>query len=643
MSPATIPCVELSTGRLKLRPFDIRRDASRIFEICKSENTVRFYGMEPMRDISEAEKLLSCYSKGIMAGTSVHWGIVDAKTDVLIGDAGLMSIDNRNRRASSYCILDAAFWGRGLSNDAMKAIFDYAFSISSLNRIQAYIDVRNSRTIRSVEGIGFVREGVLRGYERDRDEYIDDAVYAITRLDWTRRRNTVFGASLSGSRKGFAWQRYEFGGEEVVWVYDTESRLYHLLRGGDAQSWLEDENFSFPDEGFPMGDQRAERFLSELRKREIPYEIHWDVTNDCNSKCVHCYNFGAQEGSRVSVGSALSDEECLEMLRAVREFGLFRIVVSGGEPLIRPSIYMLLRKARELGFQVVLYTNGILIDAEVADRLASLGLVSVEISVYGACAETHDAITRVAGSFERSTQALKMLKARGVHTVMKCVALHANYNELNDMTALGSEIADCALVNYVFYPSFDRHCKASQQMLLMSDLVLLALDENSRLYFAKASCQLCRYEPERRFVCTDCIRSFYVNSTGTVFPCIAIPEALGDWRSFFSGRVGGDACERVRYWWNLEFANTRKCGKCEYCRYCYSACPGDAFLLCGDELAQPKNHCRIAIARYIAAHWIADGRTLEDWVASTVDESDVAAYAKSIGVQEMEYVIGGGG
>ena len=414
MTELTIPCCEIAGGRIRLRPFSPSSDAQRLFEICSSDETVRFYGMEPMKSVAEAEQLLACYAKGMAAGTSVHWAIVDAQSGNLIGDAGIMSIDGRNRRASSYCILDSAYWGRGLSSDAMKLLFDHAFSVSALNRIHAFIDVRNVRTIKSVEGIGFVKEGVLRGYEIDRGEYIDDAVYALTRLDWVCRRGTVFGAAMRKSRAQYSWQCYDFGGDKVVWVYDGKTRKYHLLRNDEAKNWLLSESPDALSNGFQIGDPQAISFLSELRKREITYEIHWDVTNGCNSKCAHCYNLGAQNGRRGYAGAALSDEERSELLKALREQGVFRLVVSGGEPLLHPRIFDLLHEARSLGFQVVLYTNGLLVNEEAANRLAGLGLVSVEVSIYGASAATHELVTRVPGSFGRSTKSVLIMDSGNV-------------------------------------------------------------------------------------------------------------------------------------------------------------------------------------------------------------------------------------
>ena len=130
MTELSIPCREIVGGRVRLRPFCPSSDAQRLFEICSSDEAVRFYGMEPMQSVAEAEQLLACYVKGMAAGTSVHWAIVDTQNGILIGDAGIMSIDGRNRRASSYCILDSAYWGRGLSSDAMKLLFDYAFGVA---------------------------------------------------------------------------------------------------------------------------------------------------------------------------------------------------------------------------------------------------------------------------------------------------------------------------------------------------------------------------------------------------------------------------------------------------------------------------------------------------------------------------------
>lgn len=645
MCNMTPPCRGLSGSRVRLRPFDAKTDAEGLFGICRHEETVRFYGMAPMESIGEAEELLESYAKGGRAGTSVHWAIVDAATGELIGDAGLMSINCRNHRASSYCILEAGHWGRGLSRDAMKMVFDHAFSSTELNRIHAYIDGRNERTIRSVRGIGFIQEGVLREYEKDRGEFIDDAVFALTRLDWCKVRHTVFGARARQARERLSWQFYSLEGEEWLWIYDGDSRLYHLLPGVEAAAWLKTaEPKPLPrEEGMSASDPRACRFMARLHDAGVVYEVHWDVTNACNSRCRHCYNHGGQNGQRNCLGAEMSADECREMLTALREAGVFRIVFSGGEPLVRKDILELIRTARGLGFQVVLYTNGLAVDEECANSLSKLGLVSVAVSAYGARAATHDGITGIRGSFDKSMNALRLLTERGVHTVMKCVALHSNVAELDALRELGGKVAEHTLVNYVFYPGLDGGGEINGQMMRMSEIVALSMDPRSELHAEKSSRQLCRYEPGRDHVCTRVLRSLYVNPQGDVFPCIAIPCSGGKWRdvvrSMEQGRI--DMPDVLKYWRDLRFSDIPLCGTRDYCAFCYSVCPGDGLLVNGDEHVPPTNHCRLAIGRYAASRWLASRRTPDEWKQCAAAESFLSGYLESLGISKAEYVVGG--
>ena len=645
MSKETIPCRVLSGARIRLRPFDAGKDAAALFSVCSRGRAVKFYGMKPMRSVSEAEELLSDYARGANAGTSAHWAIIDIRTDKVIGDTGIMSVNDRDHRAGSYCILHLDYWGKGLANDAMKMLFDHVFSTTKINRLQALIDVRNERAIKNVQCLGFVQEGVLRDYEYDHDEFIDEAVFSVTRHDWCKVRHAVFGSQMRSARKGLSWQVYEIDDETVLWIYDETKRLYHLLSGCDADAWLKaaDPMPLLENNGFTSEDSRTADFMTRIYEAGVVYEVHWDITGACNSRCRHCYYHGVQKKMRACHDdSEMSDDECREVLRALRASGVFRLIFSGGEPLVRPGMLKLLRYARELGFQVVLYTNGILINEECADRIADLDLVSVDISNYGACAETHDAVSGISGSFDKSLRALSLLTKRGVHTVMKCVGLHSNSGEVSAMEKLGHEVAENTFVNYVFYPAVDGNCSINDEMMRISEITAEALDPGSVIFFKRQSRQLCRYETGREYVCTRCLRSLYLNSRGEVFPCIAIPRIMGNWRSIFNGSsapVENDA--EFTYWQNLKFSDVPQCGKRCYCPFCYSICPGDGLLINGDEHLPPKNHCRLAIGRFIASRWTAERKSPDEWRRFSSEEKALRAYLDSFGISEAEYAVGG--
>lgn len=640
MQKMTIPCDVLSGSRVRLRPFDAKEDAERLFAICSKDENVRYYGMTPMVSAKAAESLLLEYARGMAAGTSVHWAIVSTKTGEIIGDAGLMSIDSRNGRASSYCILDSRYWGRGLSAEAMKIIFDHAFSRSDLNRIQAFIDARNVRTLKSVTEIGFVKEGVLRGYEIDRGEYIDDAVFAITRSDWAARRHVIFGAEQDFVRE-ISWQRYELGGVLFVWIFACNN--YHLLSGVDADNWLHNPHVLSPEESRHFRKTNESEFVTRLADAKIPYEIHWDVTYGCNSCCVHCYNPGAQDGKRACGNSEISMQECKEILARLREVGVFRIVFSGGEPFTKKGFFDLLVRARTLGFQVAIYTNGLCIDDEFADRLSRLGVMSVGVSLYGSSAAVHDAIAGVIGAHSRSVRALQLLTSHGVHTVAKCVALHDNVSQVEEMVELGRKIAKHSIVNYVFYPPIDGSHQASIHMLRMRDLISLALNRNMAIYFGCKSCQLCRYQPERVKVCYAGTFSLYLNPFGYVFPCIAIPQSAGYWREYLRNepRLNNATHDVVEQWRNLSFVKISGCGSYAYCKFCYSTCIGDGYVINGNANIPPTNHCRLAIARYAADRWVSKGFGREEWRCRIVNEGDCTKFLQDLGIEKEVYAIDG--
>lgn len=152
--------------------------------------------------------------------------------------------------------------------------------------------------------------------------------------------------------------------------------------------------------------------MASLRRGGISSVI-WVVTERCNLKCIHCY-----EGGRVT--PELSTEEVLKIADKLEEAGRPLTFVSGGEPLLRDDIMMLLGRLKDLGIRVILSTNGTLVDEEVASQLADLGVDNVAIPLYGP-QEVHDAFTRIPGSHERVIEALRLLRDHGLNLTIKTV------------------------------------------------------------------------------------------------------------------------------------------------------------------------------------------------------------------------------
>nr|WP_222622510.1 heme d1 biosynthesis radical SAM protein NirJ [Ramlibacter albus] len=142
--------------------------------------------------------------------------------------------------------------------------------------------------------------------------------------------------------------------------------------------------------------------------------VIWNLTRRCNLTCKHCYALSADH----AYPGELDEAQMLAVLDDLKAYGVPALILSGGEPLLSPHLWAVARRARELGFHLGLSTNGTLIDAAMADRIASHGFDYVGISLDG-LRETHDRFRRLEGAFDASLAALRMLQGRGLNVGMR--------------------------------------------------------------------------------------------------------------------------------------------------------------------------------------------------------------------------------
>ena len=113
--------------------------------------------------------------------------------------------------------------------------------------------------------------------------------------------------------------------------------------------------------------------------------VSWMTTNQCNLKCVHCYQDAEEATER-----ELTTDEAKKMIDEIARAGFKIMIFSGGEPLLRPDIYELVAHAASRGLRPVFGSNGTLITDEVARRLKEAGAAAMGISVDSLDAAKHD-------------------------------------------------------------------------------------------------------------------------------------------------------------------------------------------------------------------------------------------------------------
>ena len=183
-----------------------------------------------------------------------------------------------------------------------------------------------------------------------------------------------------------------------------------------------------------MTDERTGTGWLDLKRRALqaaqPLAAYLELTYACNWRCVFCYN------PRHCDRRALSAAEWTQVLDDLRELGTLSVTLTGGEPLALAHFPEVLRAASARGFAVRLFTNGSLVTDAMADLIAGVRPLAVELSLHGACAETHDRATGRPGSFDALLAGLARLRQRGVRLRLKSLVTSINHGEVDAMLEL---------------------------------------------------------------------------------------------------------------------------------------------------------------------------------------------------------------
>lgn len=151
-----------------------------------------------------------------------------------------------------------------------------------------------------------------------------------------------------------------------------------------------------------------------LEKAKIfrgPFQMLVNLTNQCNFKCLHCYN---ESGNNFIFAKEISDEEFIELAKDLAKLRLYGVSLGGGEPLFRKDLmYKMAKILVASGARLSFESNGSLITAKVARELLASGISYAQISLHGAKADTHEKLTGIVGSFDKAVRAIKLLKTLG--------------------------------------------------------------------------------------------------------------------------------------------------------------------------------------------------------------------------------------
>ena len=165
-----------------------------------------------------------------------------------------------------------------------------------------------------------------------------------------------------------------------------------------------------------------------------------ELTERCNNDCIHCcINIPANDAD--ARAREMTTDQVKDILRQAAGLGCLQVRFTGGEPLLRPDFEELYLFARRLGMKVLLFTNGRLITARLADLFARIPpLVNIEITVYGMRKESYEASTQAPGSYEQFWHGVNLLLEHKVPFIVKTALLPQNRHEMDEFEAWAKTI-----------------------------------------------------------------------------------------------------------------------------------------------------------------------------------------------------------
>jgi heme b synthase len=357
----------------------------------------------------------------------------------------------------------------------------------------------------------------------------------------------------------------------------------------------------------------AAHTISEGRagsRRHTPGEtvriIAWEVTRSCNLACIHC-RAAAQDRP---YANELSTEECFRFLDSVAGFAQPIIILTGGEPLLRPDIFDIAAYGTEQGFRMAMAVNGTLMTPETVRRMQEAGIQRISVSLDGASSATHDAFRQVPGAFDQALRGISYAREAGLDFQINTTITQQNLEELAAIQQLAVDLGAVAHHIFLLVPT-GRGQDIAQQAISakqyeqtlhwfyeQKDQVDLHLKATCAPHYYRILRQRAKAEGKKVDMqtfgldavtrgCLGGIGFCFVSHVGQVQPCGYLELNCGNIRE-----------QSFREIWETSptFKDLRdysryqgKCGECEYVRVC-GGCRARAYESTGNYLA-PEPLC----------------------------------------------------
>ena len=330
--------------------------------------------------------------------------------------------------------------------------------------------------------------------------------------------------------------------------------------------------------------------------------VAWEITRNCNLNCVHCRaaaTMGPYTGE-------LDTDAAYRLLDQIAELGSPIVILTGGEPLLRPDIFDVAKYGDDKGLRMVMAPNGTLITEEIAEKLSAAGIKRISISLDGASRECHDRFRGVEGAFDGALRGIEYAKKAGIEFQINTTITKANLEQIPEIQQLAVDLGAVAHHIFLLVPTgrgkyiLDQEITAKEYEDTLNwfydqrDKTPLQLKATCAPHYYRILRQRAREEGKKvtfeshglDAVTRGCLGGTgfcFISHRGVVQPCGFLNVNCGEVtkESFAEIWKKSKVFNELRNYDELK----GKCGACEYKRVC-GGCRARAYEATGDYMAE---------------------------------------------------------
>lgn len=345
-------------------------------------------------------------------------------------------------------------------------------------------------------------------------------------------------------------------------------------------------------------------FRAKVRQHHIPLSGVFSLTYRCNFDCVHCY-LGRATRRRKKKPAELPFPAVAHLLDKAADAGCLTMLLTGGEPLIRPDFPDIYRHAARKGLLLTLFTNGTLLNSRVIKVLRTYPPRAVEITLYGANENTYARVTRRKGMFQKTMDGIRRLREADVRFRLKAMLMKDTEPDLECMERLAAELGVPFRFDAALSPTLDGNLAPLAHRVPPQRVVAREIASAAQAALWRRTLdtlpKLAGADP-RLYTCGAGRTSFHLDPEGRLSPCLMISWLTRDVTTSSFSQAWEDLGKALD---SMRAPPRFPCRACPYKNLC-GYCPAFFRLETGSERTRSAYLCELGRSRLDKRHELAE-------------------------------------